>query len=187
MNDAMSHKMQINPDPLRRSARRFQLGFRVALLISLLAAALLLIAFFTSPGWVGSALSRAAGVPLAAPRPWQSSALLAITLLILAIYAAIFHRAAMLCRMLVQGDPARAAIAAGRLSNWLWALFGMSLMSNTAAVLVATAHAGPGGHVLSIAFGSPQIAIAIAALIAAFLAQAFMLGAALWQDHQEIV
>ena len=177
----------IDPEPLRRSARRFQLGFDIACLATLVAASAMIVALILDPGWIGGALAQAAGYPLSPPRGWQSTALVTIALVVLGTYAAVFHTASAVCRMLVQGALQTAALDARRLSNWLWVLLGTSIGANTLAVLVATAHAGPGQRALSIALGSPQIALAVAALLAAFLARAFVLGAALWQDHREIV
>lgn len=187
MMHEMTNAPLIDPEPIRQSARRFQLGFQMGFIATLAAAAALGVTLFVNPTWTGGALADAVGYPLASPRFWQSTALVLIGLVMLGTYAAVFRVATTVCRMLVQTDLTEAAGAARRLSNWLWVLLGMSILSNTLGILVATAHAGPGQRALSIALGSPQVTFAIAALIAAFLARAFVLGAALWQDHREIV
>lgn len=183
----MQDMNSVSPEPLRASARRFQLGFQAASVATLGVAAAMIVALLTQPAWIGGALSEATGYPLASPKAWQSAAFVMIGLVMLGTYAAVFQTATSVCRMLVQGDPGNAAGAAQRLSNWLWALLVLSILANTFGVLVAAAHAGPGQRAVSIAVGSPQITLAIAALIAAFLARAFVLGAALWDDHKKIV
>lgn len=183
----MQDMKSIDPEPLRAAVRRFQRGFRTAFLVTLGIAAAMIVALLTRPAWIGGVLSEATGYPLMSPRLWQSTALVVIGLVTLGTYAVVFQTATGVCRMLVQGELGKAAGAVRRLSNWLWVLLGLSVLANTLSVLVATAHAGPGQRALSIAIGSPQVAFAIAALIAMFLARVFVMGAALWNDHNEIV
>lgn len=178
--------MTVNTEPLRRSARRFHLGFRAAMALTVTAALALVCAVLLWPEEVGAILADLTGHALA-PRPWQGLALAGIVLVGLGLYAATFAAAARVCGGLVRGEVATAGPAAQRLSRWLWAVLGWSIAAHTLAVLVITAHAGPGARALTLAIGTPQISIAIAALIAAFLAHALTLGAALWQDHREIV
>lgn len=173
-------------DPLRRSARRFRLGFRTASAGALASALVLLCALALRPEEVGALLAGLTGHPLA-PGPWQGAALAAVVIAGLTLYAATFAAAARVCGALVRGEMAAAGPAARGLSRWLWVVLGWSVASHTASILIVTAHAGPGGRALSFALGAPQVSIAVAALIAAFLAHALTLGAALWQDHQEIV
>lgn len=178
--------MTVNIETLRRSARRFHLGFRAMTALTLVAALALLGAMLLWPAEVGGMLAGLTGYALT-PQPWQGFALAGIVLIGLGLYVATFAAAARVCSVLVQGELASAGPAAQRLSRLLWAVLGWSVAAHTLAVLVVTANAGPGQRALSFAVGSPQISIAIAALIAAFLAHALTFGAALWQDHQEIV
>ncbi|WP_136443923.1 hypothetical protein [Pacificoceanicola onchidii] len=183
----MQDREFVDPEPLRILTRRFEIGFRVAFALTCAVAVAMVLALLASPDWIGGFLAEATGYPLEAPRLWQGAAFVGIALSVLAAHAAVFRAAGQVCRWLVQGLPARAAGAAQQLSRRLWWLLGLSILAHTASVLVATAHAGPGQRAVSLALGSSQITFAIAALIAAFLARAFVLGAALWQDHQEIV
>ena len=183
----MQHKTDIDPAPLLASARRFHRGFQFAYLVSVTVAGAVLIGLLLAPVWTGATLSEAVGYPLPASRFWQSAALTLIVVGMLVTYALVFFSAATVCSALADGDVEHAALGARSLSNWLWTLLALSILANTAAILVATAHAEPGQRVLSITFGSEQITVAIAALIAAFLARAFVLGAALWRDHREII
>ena len=172
---------------LQNSARRFQIGFQMAYVLTLTIGAAIFVALLSKPDWIGSALAEAARTSLPTPQIWQSAALAAIAFVVLGTYAAVFKTVTHVCAMLVQGEPGIAASQAKRLSNWLWCLLGVSILAQTLAVLVATFHAGSGERTLSIALGGPQITFAIAALTAACLARAFSLGAALWQDHCDIV
>ena len=176
----------VDIDPLRRSARRFRFGFQAATAGALASALVLLCTALLRPEEVGALVAGLSGHPIT-PRPWQGATLAAVVIAGLGLYAATFAAAARVCGALVRGEAAAAGPAARRLSRWLWAVLGWSVASHTASILIVTAHAGPGGRALSVSLGAPQVSIAVAALIAAFLAHALTLGAALWQDHQEIV
>jgi hypothetical protein len=182
----MQQMIEVTYEPLRRIARRFHLGFRAAWGLALALAVALVGAMLLRPEATGAWLAGLTGHPLV-PRPWQGLALAGIALGALGTYAATFAAATRVCHLMARGDLAAAGPAARRLSHWLWGVLALSVAANTLAVLVVTAHAGPGQRALSFAIGSPQVSIAVAAAIAAFLAHALTLGAALWQDHREIV
>jgi hypothetical protein len=61
------------------------------------------------------------------------------------------------------------------------------LVAQSAGSVLAGWHCPAGERALSVTLGSAQIAIALTALVAAFLAQAFALGAALWADHRSVI
>lgn len=184
MKYRMPNTQYLNPAPLRRSARRFHAGFRIAAWAMAAAGAALLAAMLLRPSVVGDALAGLTGHAFA-PRPWQLATLTALMLGTLGLYGAVFAAAARVCRVLLDGRPEAAGPTARGLSRWLWALLAWSVLSPTLSVLIATAHAAE--HSLTITLGMPQVAFAVAALIAAFLARALTFAAALWRDHREIV
>ncbi|SFG36088.1 hypothetical protein SAMN05443635_11468 [Roseobacter denitrificans OCh 114] len=176
----------IDDAPLRRTARRFELGFQAASLLMVALAGGVVVATLVGTAATGAWLASLTGHAIE-PQPWQSFALAAVACFGLGLYAATFSAARAVSRILARAELAAAGQAARTLSRWVWAVLVWSIIAHTLAVLIATAHAGPGQRALSIAIGSPQVSLALAALMAAFLAQALTLVAALWEDHKEIV
>ena len=171
---------------LRKTARRFKLGFRIATVLTLALTLGVMAAAVIHTEATGARLASLTGYAVQ-PQAWQSLALAALVCIGLSLYAATFAAATTVSGALSRGEMTVAGRAARRLSRWLWAMLFWSVAAHTLAVLIATAHGGPDQHVLSFAFGSPQISIALAALVAAFLAELLALVAALWEDHKEIV
>lgn len=176
----------IDDAPLRRTARRFEIGFQVATILTIVLALGVLVATLMQTDATGTWLASLTGHAIR-PRPWQSFALVTMVCFGLGLYAATFSAAKTVSGVLSRGEMTAASGAARRLSRWLWAVLFWSVAARTLAVLISTAHAGPGQRALSFAFGSPQISLAVAAFVAAFLAQVLTLVAALWEDHKEVV
>jgi len=85
-------------------------------------------------------------------------------------------------------EDVQAASIASRKTAWLlWAMLIWGIVANTLGPLVATWHLPDGQRALAIGFGSAQISTVLAALLATFTSHAFVLGAALWQDHQRVI
>lgn len=177
----------VDPEPLRATARRHRAGFGGASALTAAVAVALALTGVIWPVETGAVLSELAGYPLDQPEGWQSLALVAIMLVSLGAYAAVFLAAARVSGWLLTGDAERAGATARTLSHWLWAMLIWSVASQTLATLVATAENAPGERVLSFTLNASQAPIAIAAVVAAFLARALALGAALWRDHREII
>lgn len=172
--------------PLRKTARYFDVGFQIAIVVTCALALGVLIATVMQTQATGALLSDLTGYAIQ-PRAWQTVALAGIVCFGLGLYAATFFAAKKVSGGLLRGEVAVAGGAARQLARWLWAVLIWSTVAHTLAVLISTAHAGPGQRALSIAIGSPQLSIAITALVAAFLAQVLTLVAALWEDHKGIV
>ncbi|MEL7184127.1 MAG: hypothetical protein AAFY65_06210 [Pseudomonadota bacterium] len=136
---------------------------------------------------LGRALADMAGYDVVAPRLWQSGALVLITLLHLAIWAAIAWRGQGMFDALLDADMAQASDAARRVARLLWAMLIWGILSHMLVSLVATWHFPPGQRALAVGVGSAQISTVMAALLATFTSHAFVLGAALWQDHREVI
>ncbi|MFO6463862.1 hypothetical protein ACK8OR_05690 [Jannaschia sp. KMU-145] len=84
-------------------------------------------------------------------------------------------------------DPAGASLAAGRTARWLWTVLIVGVLTHMAATGVATWHYPDGERMLGISLGSAQVSTALAALLAAFMARAFSLGAELWHDTRGMI
>lgn len=176
----------IDAAPLRKTAKRFKLGFQIATVVTIGLAMGVLVAALVQTEATGAWLASLNGYTIL-PQAWQSIGLALVASIGLGLYAATFSAATTVSSVLSLGELTAAGAAARRLSRWLWALLFWSIAAHTLAVLISTAHAGPGLRALSFAAGGPQISIALAALVAAFLAQALTLVAELWEDHREIV
>ncbi len=85
------------------------------------------------------------------------------------------------------GDLGGAAARARTLAHVLWGLFAWTIVAGTLASVVLTWHLPEGERALSPSLGSTQVSLALAALVAGFVARAFALSADLWQDHREVV
>lgn len=186
MTDTMTTST-VDTAPLRATARRHRNGFQGACAVTLAVALALLLTGLLWPVATGALLSELAGHPTPNPTGGQSLALVLIMLISLGAYAAVFRAAARVSARLLYGDAEAAGVAAQSLSRWLWVMLFWSIGSRTLATLVATATNPPGERVLSIALGAEQAPIAIAAVVATFLARVLVLGAALWRDHREII
>lgn len=176
----------IDTSPLRRSARglaRVLGAVQIAVAIggaALLAAA---IASRALTAW----LSEAAGYDASGAASWQGLALAALAAGQLGLWFAALGAMRTVFRALDRLDPAGASRAAGRAARWLWALVGYGILAHAAGSVLASWHYPPGERVLSLSIGSAQVTTALAALLAAFLARAFVLGAALWDDHRAVI
>lgn len=118
---------------------------------------------------------------------WQAWVLIGVVSAHLAFWFALLAVARDLFGKLAQGHPGAAARSARRLAALLWAMLVCGLMAQALASVAATWGFPVGQRSLSIALGTPQISVAISALVASFMAHAFALGAELWQDHREVI
>lgn len=179
--------MPIDPQPLLRPARRFHLVCRAVFLVLIGLALALILGVLLSPDRTGRMLIGFAGFDGVSPRPWQMAVLAGLLLGQIALWAAVFGTAGRVCGDLVAGRVDQAGARARRLSGWLWAAFAGGLAAHMLGLLAATWHFPAGQRMIGISLGSAQLSTALAALMAAFLARAFSLGALLWQDHREMV
>ncbi|SIS67196.1 hypothetical protein SAMN05421759_102238 [Roseivivax lentus] len=124
------------------------------------------------------------GVALTHGQAWLLIAHVAIHV---GVWIALLIVARGLFGQLAAGNPAAAARSARRVARLLWAMLAWGLVSQPIASATATWGLPEGERTLSVAFGTPQISVAFAALMASFMAHAFALGAELWQDHREVI
>ena len=177
----------IDPDDLTLAARRIQWGMAAAIALILAMGLYLAGSVVADPGGVGETLAGLAGFPSAAIGPSQSLALVAIAALHFAIWIVLFELLRRLFGQLAEGRPEAAARSARRVSHWLWAMLVWGVISQTAVSVLATWGNPVGERALKISLGSSELLVALSAVIAAFMARAFALGAELWRDHREVV
>ncbi len=179
--------MTIDLASAARTARGFHRLFTIGLLLAG-AIALSLVGFtLFAPEATGSALAGFAGIRSDGVTGGQAVIMVALTLVWVGLWAAVFMFGRALCSSLSQGSIEQAALAAMQLSHVLLALLVWSVLGQAAGSAATTWHLGDGQRMVSIALGMPQVSLALAALMAVFLARAFAVGVELWRDHTEIV
>ena len=180
--------MSIDPVTVTAPARRIAYVMTCAAIALAVAALALVACVVAAPGATGAWLAAAAGYPATAgPGLWQTVVLSALVLIYVAIWGRVFITARLVFQNLSRGLPAQAGDAARSLSRWLWLVLAWGILSQTLGSVAATWHFAEGERTLAISLGMTQVSIALAALIAGFMAHAFALGAELWRDHQEVV
>ncbi|MEM0936989.1 MAG: hypothetical protein AAF646_13670 [Pseudomonadota bacterium] len=177
----------IDLNALTAPARRMQslMTWGLALLYAVMAG--LVLAVVTAPARLGHSLATVSGFPDAPIGDWQSTLLLLIVALHLAVWLVLFGIARKVFQHLAEADPDSAAQSAQSLSYWLWAMLAWGLASQMFVSVVATWGMPEGQRALHLAFGTSEIFVAFSALIAGFMARAFALGAELWRDHREVI
>ncbi|MEC3862952.1 hypothetical protein VK792_16785 [Mesobacterium sp. TK19101] len=169
------------------AARKIEVIMTAGIVILIGFACIGAVASVVSPTELAESIAHRAGYVTAPLVLWQSLALIAILGAHLALWLALLFVARRLFRQLRQGNPAAAVQSARWVAYLLWIMLAWGLASQALASVAATWGYPEGSRVLSIAFGTPQISVAFSALIASFMAQAFALGAELWQDHREVI
>lgn len=136
---------------------------------------------------MGQALASAVGYGSEALRSWQSYTLATLSLVQIGIWMAVVWYGRHIFVALKNGDINEASIAAGRTAKLLWVMLIWSIITHMLGTVVSTWHFPEGQRALGISLGSAQISTLLAALLATFTSHAFVLGAELWQDHQEVI
>lgn len=155
--------------------------------VLLLVLAMVLVTGSVDPVSFGEQLAQLGGYGDASLRAWQGWAIIGILSGHFCLWIALFRSAGTLFRQIAQETPAFASRSARIIARLLWGLLIWGLLSQILASLVITWHFPPGQRSIGIGFGTPQLTVVFAALIAGFMARAFSLGAELWQDHKEVV
>ena len=175
------------PEKLVRKARFLKICLSLVLgLIAMGAGAQIAYLLSDAQGF-GRFLSAATGYPDQDLRLWQVLALALIAMAQTLLWAAVAWRGRAVFRALETAEIERSAHSASALSRLLWVVLIYSILAGTLAVLVITWHFPDGQRAFSVSFGSVHLTTVLAALIASFLSQALVLGAALWRDHQEVI
>jgi hypothetical protein len=177
----------IDASPTLAAARKLEVVMTAGIVVLTGFACIGAVASVVSPTELAESIAHRAGYVTAPLALWQSLALIAILAAHLALWLALLFVARRLFGQLRQGNPAAAVHSARWVAYLLWGMLFWGLASQALASVATTWGYPEGSRVLSIAFGTPQISVAFSALIASFMAQAFALGAELWQDHREVI
>lgn len=179
--------MTLETGPLLRSAGVMRLILLLIFGGMMIGGAFLLVWLALDLPQAGMMLMTLAGFEETVPRHWQSLALGAIVLLHVAIWCGVLWRGQQVFAALLATDVTQASVAARQMAVLLWAMLIWGVLTNTLVPLVATWHFPPGQRMLAFGLGSAQISTVLAAVLATFTSHAFVLGAALWQDHKEVI
>lgn len=158
-----------------------------ALLVLLIAAGVFVLWWLMlDPAGAGRWLARAAGYDDGLA-PLQGAALGGVLLAQIGVWIAVVWQARTVFEGLLRADAVAASAAARRLAWFLWAMLLWGIVSHALASVITTWHYPVGTRTLAISIGTGQITTLLAALLAGFTSHAFALGAALWQDHREVI
>ncbi|WP_298433751.1 hypothetical protein [uncultured Jannaschia sp.] len=177
----------IDTTGLQRSARTLTLvltgvqAFLVAGIFVLVAAAA------NTPMVLGHWLAGLAGANPEGMATWQAMALALLVAGQLGLWLGAAGAMRQTFAALGWLDPAGASLAARRAARWLWSVLIVGVLAHMAATGIATWHYPEGERMLGISLGSSQVSTALAALLAAFMARAFSLGADLWRDNRGMI
>lgn len=176
-------------DPARTlvAAHKLEVMMSVGIVVLLSLACAGLVGGFISPREMASSIALHGGFDATTLALWQSYALIGIIAVHMALWIALLWAARKLFGQLRRGKPDAAVGHARAVAYLLWAMLFWGLVSQPVVSVVSSWGYPEGTRILSISLGTPQISVAFAAMIASFMAQAFALGAELWQDHQEVI
>jgi magnesium-transporting ATPase (P-type) len=179
--------MKVGEKSVARSATL--LGYVLLLILVALtgAAAAVVIWLFVDAQQIGHMLAAGVGYESDVLKTWQAFALTLILLVQIGIWIAVVSQGRQIFTALTRVALNDASVVAGKAARLLWAMLAWGIAGHTIATVVATWHFPEGMKALEVSVGSTEISIAIAALLASFMSRAFVLGAALWQDHQEVI
>ena len=170
-----------------RSANLLGLVLLLVLVTLLAAVVALVIWLFVDLPQVGQTLAAGVGYASDTLKSWQSFGLAMILLVQISIWIAVIYRGRQIFTALTEVALNDASTAAGQTARLLWILLVWGIVGHMLATVVATWHFPEGTRALGVDVGSTEISTLIAALLATFTSRAFVLGAALWQDHQGVV
>ncbi|MEL7213497.1 MAG: hypothetical protein AAGK92_12600 [Pseudomonadota bacterium] len=151
------------------------------------AALALAIGALVMPTDLGGILAAISGFQVDTFMAWQIAALVGIAATHLGVWIVLLMMARRMFENIANGAPDPAGRIALRLSYWLWAMLGWGLISQLLVSLVATWGFPEGERAISLGIGTSHLLMALAALLASFMARAFALGAELWRDTQEVI
>lgn len=177
----------IDPSQTFAAARRLRRVMTATLLLTLGVAGAAALSGASDQGEIVRAVTGRAGWE-GPPLPEGQAAVLAgIGLVHLGLWIALLLVARAVFARFAEGDMTAAAARARVLARLLWALFAWGIVAGALASVALSWHFPPGQRELSVGLGSTQVSLALAALVAGFVARAFALGADLWQDHRAVI
>ncbi|WP_299871476.1 hypothetical protein [uncultured Sulfitobacter sp.] len=117
----------------------------------------------------------------------QAFGLTALTLTQIGIWYAVVWQTRRIFTALLIADASAAGAAARRTAQLLWVVVIWGVLAAALGTVVASWHYPEGERTLAVSIGPGQITTIFAALLASFTSHAFVLGAALWRDHREVI
>ncbi|WP_425090705.1 hypothetical protein [Tropicimonas sp. S265A] len=179
--------MSVETQPFLRSAALLERALRVIFGVVLLSGGVVAVWMIVDTPALGQMLAGNIGYGMAELRDWQSHGLAALVLVQIGIWAAVVWQGRQIFAALGTPDLVAATRAARIAARLLWIMLIWGVLAHALGSVVATWHFPDGQRALAISVGSAEISTIIAALLATFTAHAFVLGAALWQDHREVI
>lgn len=179
--------IELETQPVLKSAKLLEYVLFLILLTLLVAIAVLAIWMVLDISEVAGALAMSVGYGGAELLPSQGYALGGLVMVQLVIWVAVILRGKEIFAGLGAGDIYAAGFAARQTARLLWLMLAWGIVAHMLATLVATWHFPEGQRAIGLTLSSAQISTILAALLATFTSHAFVLGAALWQDHKEVI
>ncbi|MGR3492908.1 MAG: hypothetical protein ACU0DW_12690 [Shimia sp.] len=177
----------IDAAPTLTSAQRLAQVMTALLLLPVIGALATLFLAVTAPIDLSVWLAAAAAFPVAPLGGWQATGLIGLLISHLILWFTLLLTAREMFAQIGAGDIDAAGRLARRLALLLWTLLAWGIVSHAIGSVLATIALPEGERMLSVSLGTAQVSVALAALIASFLAHAFSLGAALWRDHRAVI
>lgn len=135
----------------------------------------------------GQSLAASVGYGDDALKDWQAYALGTIVMVQIGIWGAVVWQGRQIFIALTAGAVQTASRAARKSARLLWIMLIWGIAAHALGTVIATWHFPEGQRALGVTLGSAEISTLFAALLATFTSHAFVLGAALWEDHQEVI
>ncbi|MEO0385845.1 MAG: hypothetical protein AAF234_20105 [Pseudomonadota bacterium] len=179
--------INIETKPVLQSAKLLEHALFLILLTLMVATAVLVIWTILDVREVGQMIATSVGYASATLSSSQGYALSGIALTQIFVWIAVILRGKEIFAALGAGDAGSASIASSQTARLLWIMLIWGIIAQSLATLVTTWNFPEGERAISISLGSAQISTIFAALLATFTSHAFVLGAALWQDHTEVI
>jgi hypothetical protein len=177
----------VETQPFLRSAAFLERTLRVIFGVVFVAGGVVAAWTVLDPQAFGQTLAGNVGYAVDPLRDWQSYALAGLVLAQIGIWGAVVWQGRQMFAALRTSDFMSATRAARMAARLLWIMLVWGITAHAFGTVIATWHFPEGQRALGISVGSAEISTILAALLATFTAHAFVLGAALWQDHREVI
>ena len=178
---------EIQTTPVLRSAKVLEHALSLIFSGLLIGCAVMLLWMVFDLSEVGETIAQSVGYPSGTLSHQQSFALCGLVLVQLVIWMTVVWQGREIFAALGLGDVRSASIAASQTARVLWIMLFWGIVAHALGTVIATCNFPEGQRSLSISIGSAEISTVFAALLASFTSHAFVLGAALWQDHVEVI
>ena len=170
-----------------RSAEILRNALTAVLALLIVMAGVVVVWTLLETGGAGAWLAAQVGQDGTGASGMQAFGLTLLTLSQIAIWYAVVWQTRRIFTALLITDATAASAAARRTAQLLWVMVIWGVLATSLGTVIASWHYPEGERTLALSIGPGQITTIIAALLASFTAHAFTLGAALWQDHRQVI